>query len=1450
MAINLQTNMAAMLGIRNTKISGAENAKSSEKLSSGYRINRAADDAAGLSISEKMRAQVRGLNQADRNIQDGISLIGVADGALQEAHSIIQRMRELAVQAANDTNTPEDRAALNAEYKQLAEEVEMIADRTTFNGMKILSGEYAREILASVSMTVGGALADTSFDNNTARVKWLQNTPPPTGLGAVLTPSTPPAYVPVPKPSAPYIPPAPTGLDADKVATTTKNLEIPDTSSTITDTWGSGDLNQIGTGIKDLYPDNGLPTAGSAILGRTDFEEAYRFTSGDVEVGNNEYSGLLRYEGGTAYDDFEVGFNSGFVYSNTEGNTEIGINQRTGNIQIERAGRADITENQGGAIRAGENVEELHIGTNTNYKAPGAGGTDGSYYVYQLQVASSPYSSPPSPLSYAPVPGSTVTTYIWEDHIDMKALDGEKVPSADVPLDELDVRTRYFVPPHVNSPIQVSADPLVYDHYRYVLIEPRPYLNHNEPPNKPGDPAEPDGPPNYKHFVDSTDAAKYAYNVRYDEYEPAYVYSEAKTNTIDRNAGGIVFIETDKDKPGTETIIGKNENFNVENKTDTGVIDTNTEKVYVTQFNDGNIFARNKSDNSIFELGSAATLGQNNRSGNIWTDAKKVTIYGGGISNAGNIYSENNAGGSSFTFASETKPGTNNGNIEVAAEKVTIYGTNNSSGGIDATNKDVGSTFDFGSVATPGMNSGKIRTGAEKVKIYGTNNNSGLITATNNDAGSTFDFGSVATPGTNSGTIWTDAKKVEIYGSNSGRIIANNNYSGSTFDFGSVATPGTNSGTITVTAETVNFNGTNKGTIDAQSEKVTVNGTNTSTIEVASTDPTDVTTFTRLDTNGYSAYPATLRTNTYTVEVNTNGSLGTITTTNGELGSAFTITTNGDPAYSGSGSIYGINTAAETVSVTNNYGNLKTTNGNPNSTLTVTENGPNGKIETQARAVTISTNNGSLDLTNKDTTATIETTGATSKIESNAAKLTITDELKGEVTVMGAGKELVLKNGVGEGATVNLPKDTTFTIGGENKGTILFNGAVSMVDSLDNGGTVELNNTKTVNINQNSGTGVIKLLNDSSAKILENTTDAVVEISGRVIGGGSPSTAEITTNDGTVRNGGDLTVTNNTGIIENYGTVNSPIPNNTGTVRQHASDFDTSQISFPALTDGYLTPALQECTLSFTANGKTYTMTAVWKEDFDRDNIECHCTTVGVHEKDDCADMKDMEVLHDAFSLEFLPETINPTLPAGEEIVFDEHEALSIDDRGLNYELQPGALTPDIYGRATGTAGYSLTYKVNAQLELEEHWEEGQGLWLQVGAYEGQGLQLHIPRAPHDADPKNTECVFCDCGELKSGSLLTYQSASGTIDICDLAIDNVSEIRSMLGAQENRLTHIDNSVNVASENTSRSESRIRDTDMAKEMVLFSKSKILQESGMAMIAQANQNVNSVLQLLSP
>ena len=160
-------NMNALNAHRNMATNTSAAGKSMEKLSSGLRINRAGDDAAGLAISEKMRGQISGLEQASRNASDGISLIQTAEGALNETHNILQRMRELAVQGANDTNTSDDRVAIEEEMSQLTEEISRISETTEFNGQSLLQGTFSGsfQIGANSNQTIGLQIGGTSSND-------------------------------------------------------------------------------------------------------------------------------------------------------------------------------------------------------------------------------------------------------------------------------------------------------------------------------------------------------------------------------------------------------------------------------------------------------------------------------------------------------------------------------------------------------------------------------------------------------------------------------------------------------------------------------------------------------------------------------------------------------------------------------------------------------------------------------------------------------------------------------------------------------------------------------------------------------------------------------------------------------------------------------------------------------------------------------------------------------------------------------------------------------------------------------------------------------------------------------------------------------------------------------------------------------------------------------------
>lgn len=167
-------NMLAQFSNRQLGINAGNKNKSSERLSSGYRINRSADDAAGLSISEKMRWQIRGLKKCDQNVQDGISLLQVADGGMNEIAAMLHRMRELTVQGLNDTNTEEDVAAIQEEIDALLDEIDATAERTTFNGIHLLQGDFEKVTEKTISTTTEEQVINMRYLENSILPGWVK----------------------------------------------------------------------------------------------------------------------------------------------------------------------------------------------------------------------------------------------------------------------------------------------------------------------------------------------------------------------------------------------------------------------------------------------------------------------------------------------------------------------------------------------------------------------------------------------------------------------------------------------------------------------------------------------------------------------------------------------------------------------------------------------------------------------------------------------------------------------------------------------------------------------------------------------------------------------------------------------------------------------------------------------------------------------------------------------------------------------------------------------------------------------------------------------------------------------------------------------------------------------------------------------------------------------------
>jgi len=188
-------NMSSMYANRQLGITQADVAKNIEKLSSGQRINRAGDDASGLAVSEKMRGQIRGLNQAERNIQNGVAFIQTTEGYLQESQDIMHRLRELAVQSANGIYTDEDRMQIQVEVSQLVDEINRIASHAQFNGMNILTGSFARDsaVQRVMQFQVGANMDQNEqvyIGTMTAQALGLQGAQGDTAMISIATPES------------------------------------------------------------------------------------------------------------------------------------------------------------------------------------------------------------------------------------------------------------------------------------------------------------------------------------------------------------------------------------------------------------------------------------------------------------------------------------------------------------------------------------------------------------------------------------------------------------------------------------------------------------------------------------------------------------------------------------------------------------------------------------------------------------------------------------------------------------------------------------------------------------------------------------------------------------------------------------------------------------------------------------------------------------------------------------------------------------------------------------------------------------------------------------------------------------------------------------------------------------------------------------------------------------
>lgn len=347
-------NMASLNTYRQMSVNESNTSKSLEKLSSGLRINRAGDDAAGLAISEKMRGQIRGLDQAGRNAQDGISLIQTAEGALNETHSILQRMRELAVQASNDTATDADRTEMQKEVTQLKSEVDRISNDTEFNTKKLLNGSVGNNatintnshVLKNVTVEDSTLAADTySVTTTAAATVAATTTANNTGLAAA--------------------------SDFDLSATNVVGLKLGDYTL---DVKATGTANKFDMTLKDA---NGVTvasaasldvTAGGALNGALPDGTVTKFTlkaaAGTVSAGTMAFNLNATYAAGGAFSVKDSAGNTKFA---SAANLKISKSDfQAGGLGFDMTVDTALAAAGTSTVNTTNNALTMHIGANQN----------------------------------------------------------------------------------------------------------------------------------------------------------------------------------------------------------------------------------------------------------------------------------------------------------------------------------------------------------------------------------------------------------------------------------------------------------------------------------------------------------------------------------------------------------------------------------------------------------------------------------------------------------------------------------------------------------------------------------------------------------------------------------------------------------------------------------------------------------------------------------------------------------------------------------------------------------------------------------------------------------------------------------------------------------------------------------------------------------------------------
>lgn len=1406
--MKIQHNLWAMNANRNIKINTGKSAKTTEKLSSGYRINRAADDAAGLSISEKMRRLIRGLTQASRNCQDGISMVQTAEGALNEVHDMLQRMNELAVQSANGTNAEADREALQQEFAQIQEEIDRVSQTTTFNAMRLFADDDSSAGITNAGGTNG---ANNTNGTNSTNGTNNSNTPSVTGLDEMGQQASVMRMMSLRSVAAV----AETSVTVGDFTLTGVGLVEGEDYSYSNDTLtilSSKDITISGTTTKD-HIDIGANVTANVTIENLNIDVSSKDWTSAIYVNTN--NGVLNLTLSES-NQLKSGYNSAGL-SVGSGATLVITEQSSGSLEARGGlGASGIGGGYGGAkvgtvVINNGTVNAYGGGSNSDrgvyHGGCGIGGSNGTITINGGSINAQGGDGPGAGLggnntSVLITGGSVYARGTW-GYADIGGNGGD----AGV------LSTGAFGTATIDAP-NIGNDSMK---------------------------SEWNGKINGNVYGTSVSTGN------------GNIDLTGLSGTIKIMDGGYIIGSTKYKYTGDYNISGNGENVEIildgiTSSSQLNIADNTTAKVVVNGENTVGLI--NVASSSNLNLEGTGTLNTDILNKGITTVGSEVTVNGL-ITIAGDgVIDLSKATGDIEIFEGGYKIGDQgyaySGNISLSGTTthgITVSTDANIILTDDATVNNI--TVDSGKTLSINGDKKLIVNGAFTNNGTVVNNSTivkgGTITGEENISGT----GKIVNKGTGNINLSTLTDTLTI--TDTGYKIGSVEYA---YD-GDYVFTGTTSNSLSIKSNAnITFNNVtcNQG-FGIWETGVTVNVTLVGDNYLAGLTVANDSTLNLLGDGtltvgqSVSVYGdcalnigenVTFTSNGYMIvsdaaEVNNDGTLNN----NGTLSNYGELENNGE-VNNGTGSkienLYG--------DIKNNSGGTITNNGSitndDNSTIT-----NNGEINNSSGSIANNgaiTNSGTISGTEVEGTPPVTQVSGNINLSNLSDTLTITNTgykignteyaYTGSYTFSGSTtQEIVVEND----ADISLDNvtGTKFTVKDNSTVNVKLNGTSEMNEVIvESGSTLNTSGTGTLKVKT-------KLDNDGTVNIGSGTTlenDGTIENSNTINNNGTLDNDGTLKNDGTLNNNTGATVENdgtlnNNGILKNDGTLNNnsggTIENdgaldnngtlkNDGTFKNNASG--TLDNSGNLKNDGTL-----ENNGGVNNTGTVYNDGGTLNNSGEIDNS-------GTLKNDGTIDNSGGTVENNS----------GGTIDNGIGSTFDNSNGTVEDNGGtINGTITGNQPTTGggSGGTGGGTGGGSGTGGATAGT-AKNSW------WIQAGAEAGQGINIEI-------GAMNTKVLGIDKGTV---NILTQESSGNAITAVSGAIEKLSEQRSRLGAYQNRLEHTIYNLDNIVENTTAAESQIRDADMAELMVEHANNNIIMQAAQAMLAQANHQPDGVLQLL--